>query len=142
MCENKTIVMKTNNMCKKFIMIYMLKQLMAKQLGCNVKSNKIFVLQTVGKDTFLPRMCTADRPPHRHTSTHSWQEAASNLSLHSYVLFKSVFHTNTKKRRDLKKKYTSRDKTEKMQDFNREVTGDTTVTNSYAKIQNDLKTQL
>ena len=136
MCENKTIVVKTNNICKKFIMIYMLKQLI------DVKSKKIFVLQTAGKDTFLPCMCVADRPPHRHTSTHSWQVAASNLSLHSYVLFKSVFHTNTKKRWDLKKKYTSREKSEKMQDFNREVTGDTTVTNSYAKIQNDLKTQL
>ena len=37
MCENKTIVVKTNNMYKKFIMIYMLKQLI------DVKSDKIFV---------------------------------------------------------------------------------------------------
>ena len=38
-CEIETIIVKTNTMCKKFITILMLKQLIV------VKSNEIFVLQ-------------------------------------------------------------------------------------------------
>ena len=44
-CEIETIIVKTNIMCKEFITIQMLKQLIV------VKSNEIFVLQTAGKGT-------------------------------------------------------------------------------------------
>ena len=47
-CEIETIFVKTNIMCKKFITILMLKQLIL------VKTNEIFVLQTAGKGTSCP----------------------------------------------------------------------------------------
>ena len=81
MDENKTIVVKTNNMCKKFIMIYMLKQLI------DVKSNKIFVLQTVGKGTYCPA-CVWQTDLHTGTQAHTadkWQPAISRFALTSYL---------------------------------------------------------
>ena len=81
MCENKTIVVKTNNMCKKFIMIYMLKQLI------DVKSNKIFVLQTAGKGTSCPA-CVWQTDLHTGTQAHTadkWQPAISRFAHTSYL---------------------------------------------------------
>ena len=81
MDENKTIVVKTNNMCKKFIMIYMLKQLI------DVKSYKIFVLQTVGKGTYCPAgVWQTDL--HTGTQVHTadkWQPAISRFAHMSYL---------------------------------------------------------
>ena len=81
MCENKTIVVKTNNMCKNTIMIYMLKQLI------DVKSNKIFVLQTVGKGTSCPA-CVWQTDLHTGTQAHTadkWQLAISRFTQTSYL---------------------------------------------------------
>ena len=81
MCENKTIFVKTNNMCKKFIMIYMLKQLI------DLKSNKIFVLQTAGKGTSCPA-CVWWTDLHTGTQAHTadkWQPATSRFAHTSYL---------------------------------------------------------
>ena len=81
MCENKTIIVKTNNMCKKFIMIYMSKELI------DVKSNKIFVLQTAGKGTSCPA-CVWQTDLHTATQAHTadkWQPAISRFAHTSYL---------------------------------------------------------
>ena len=81
MCENKTIVVKTNNMCKKFIMIYMLKQ------SIDMKSNKIFVLQTAGKGTSCPA-CVWQTDLHTGTQAHiadKRQPAISRFAHTSYL---------------------------------------------------------
>ena len=81
MCENKTIVVKTNNMCKKFIMIYMLKQ------SIDMKSNKIFVLQTAGKGTSCPA-CVWQTDLHTGTQAHiadKHQPAISRFAHTSYL---------------------------------------------------------
>ena len=62
-CEIETIIVKTNTMCKKFITILMLKQLIV------VKSNEIFVLQTAGKGTFCPACVWQTVPTCRHSSS-------------------------------------------------------------------------
>ena len=67
-CEIETIIVKTDIMCKKFITILMLKQLIL------VKSNEIFVLQTAGKGTSC--MCMADS-----TSMQAQQQCVSQHSL-------------------------------------------------------------
>ena len=62
-CEIETIIVKTNIMCKEFITILMLKQLIV------VKSNEIFVLQTAGKGTSCPACVWQTVPPCRHSSS-------------------------------------------------------------------------
>ena len=86
MCENKTIVVKTNNICKMFIMIYMLKQLI------DVKSNNIFVLQTAGKGTSCPA-CVWQTD--LHTGTAAVCEPALSLlhttaAIYLYVVTRSI----------------------------------------------------
>ena len=81
MCENKTIVVKTNNMFKKFIMIYMLKQLI------DVNCNKIFVWQTAGKGTSCPASVW-QTDLHTGTQVHTadkWQPAISRFGHTSYL---------------------------------------------------------
>ena len=59
MCENKTIVVKTNNMCKKFIMIYMLKQLIDVKININnptfsTSSSTIHITNATKLNTSFP----------------------------------------------------------------------------------------
>ena len=68
-------------MCKKFIMIYMLKQLI------DVKTNKIFVLQTVVRGTSCPA-CVWQTVPPLSTQAHTadkWQPAISRFAHTSYL---------------------------------------------------------
>ena len=72
--------MKTNNLCKKFIIIEMLKQ------SLDMKSNKISVLQTAGKGTSCPA-CVWQTVPPLSTQTHTadkWQPAIFRFAHTSY----------------------------------------------------------
>ena len=79
--KNTTVIVKTNNLCKKFIMIQILKQFL------DMKSNKISVLQTAGKGTSCPA-CVWQTVPLLSTQTHTvdkWQRAISRFTHTSYL---------------------------------------------------------